>query len=134
MWPSLSSSSTYTCRCMWAESSLSFFFFSSRRRHTRYWRDWSSDVCSSDLLERLVLHDPAPEVHPHRQRRLRPLLVGAERLALVVIADPHARGQRRLETDEPGVGEVVGGTRLAPDRPLLGTGLFRRSSLHHAPH
>src|SRR3712207_7844211 len=30
--------------------SFSFiFFFSSRRRHTRYWRDWSSDVCSSDL-------------------------------------------------------------------------------------
>src|SRR3712207_8925556 len=28
---------------------LSYFFFSSRRRHTRYWRDWSSDVCSSDL-------------------------------------------------------------------------------------
>src|SRR3712207_8052307 len=36
------------------------FFFSSRRRHTRYWRDWSSDVCSSDLtwgslVERLAL-------------------------------------------------------------------------------
>src|SRR3712207_7642224 len=31
-----------------------FFFFSSRRRHTRYWRDWSSDVCSSDLRERKV--------------------------------------------------------------------------------
>src|SRR3712207_9097405 len=29
-----------------------FFFFSSRRRHTRYWRDWSSDVCSSDLAIR----------------------------------------------------------------------------------
>src|SRR3712207_4810140 len=29
----------------------SCFFFSSRRRHTRYWRDWSSDVCSSDLAE-----------------------------------------------------------------------------------
>src|SRR3989449_11710954 len=28
-----------------------FFFFSSRRRHTRCSRDWSSDVCSSDLLE-----------------------------------------------------------------------------------
>src|SRR5690606_24572922 len=26
------------------------FFFSSRRRHTRFSRDWSSDVCSSDLL------------------------------------------------------------------------------------
>src|SRR5690606_41141233 len=34
--------------------SLSFlfflFFFSSRRRHTRFSRDWSSDVCSSDLV------------------------------------------------------------------------------------
>src|SRR5437870_7836387 len=29
---------------------LFFFFFSSRRRHTRWPRDWSSDVCSSDLL------------------------------------------------------------------------------------
>src|SRR5690606_41203039 len=28
-----------------------FFFFSSRRRHTRFSRDWSSDVCSSDLLD-----------------------------------------------------------------------------------
>src|SRR3984893_11683377 len=27
------------------------FFFSSRRRHTRWPRDWSSDVCSSDLVE-----------------------------------------------------------------------------------
>src|SRR2546429_4496278 len=30
------------------------FFFSSRRRHTRCSRDWSSDVCSSDLLRREV--------------------------------------------------------------------------------
>src|SRR6266487_6211013 len=29
---------------------LCFFFFSSRRRHTRWTGDWSSDVCSSDLL------------------------------------------------------------------------------------
>src|SRR2546430_11504948 len=28
---------------------LNFFFFSSRRRHTRFDCDWSSDVCSSDL-------------------------------------------------------------------------------------
>src|SRR5438105_13799085 len=28
-----------------------FFFFSSRRRHTRSTRDWSSDVCSSDLIK-----------------------------------------------------------------------------------
>src|SRR5690606_39753958 len=29
------------------------FFFSSRRRHTRFSRDWSSDVCSSDLEEEI---------------------------------------------------------------------------------
>src|SRR5207253_365149 len=32
-----------------------FFFFSSRRRHTRWPRDWSSDVCSSDLCWWFVL-------------------------------------------------------------------------------
>src|SRR5271169_6795642 len=31
-----------------------FFFFSSRRRHTRCYRDWSSDVCSSDLERKIV--------------------------------------------------------------------------------
>src|SRR6266511_16740 len=30
-------------------ANIFFFFFSSRRRHTRFSRDWSSDVCSSDL-------------------------------------------------------------------------------------
>src|SRR5690606_40437269 len=35
--------------------SVLFFFFSSRRRHTRFSRDWSSDVCSSDLIELLAL-------------------------------------------------------------------------------
>src|SRR5439155_14887701 len=43
---------TYTTP--WSTQPLStnppFFFFSSRRRHTRWPRDWSSDVCSSDLL------------------------------------------------------------------------------------
>src|SRR2546421_8273779 len=32
-----------------------FFFFSSRRRHTRSDRDWSSDVCSSDLSRTLAV-------------------------------------------------------------------------------
>src|SRR5206468_10138800 len=38
---------------------LYFFFFSSRRRHTRSDRDWSSDVCSSDLKDNktsIVIH------------------------------------------------------------------------------
>src|SRR5947209_19413765 len=38
----------YSCRFLSCS-----FFFSSRRRHTRYWRDWSSDVCSSDLLRKI---------------------------------------------------------------------------------
>src|SRR5260221_8264849 len=33
---------------------FSLFFFSSRRRHTRSLCDWSSDVCSSDLLKRML--------------------------------------------------------------------------------
>src|SRR5690606_40586721 len=34
-----------------------FFFFSSRRRHTRFSRDWSSDVCSSDLNNLEITND-----------------------------------------------------------------------------
>src|SRR5215813_6452606 len=37
---------------MMLSSQMILFFFSSRRRHTRCGRDWSSDVCSSDLRER----------------------------------------------------------------------------------
>src|SRR5438034_9974047 len=39
-----------------------FFFFSSRRRHTRSLCDWSSDVCSSDLLGAVGLDNPVPIV------------------------------------------------------------------------
>src|SRR3712207_7341498 len=51
---------------------LFFFFFSSRRRHTRYWRDWSSDVCSSDLwmfrlrFAPLNMTTQTGNVSPHR--------------------------------------------------------------------
>src|SRR5690606_40077004 len=42
-----------------------FFFFSSRRRHTRFSRDWSSDVCSSDLGPPGADHPPpAPRGDP----------------------------------------------------------------------
>src|SRR5690606_29641128 len=36
----------------------------SRRRHTRFSRDWSSDVCSSDLIKALMIHKAKPEQHP----------------------------------------------------------------------
>src|SRR2546427_981236 len=62
-----------------------FFFFSSRRRHTRFDCDWSSDVCSSDLLTR---------------RRLISNLISnrVERIAMRnQIADESAAGQGRLK-------------------------------------
>src|SRR5260370_31897819 len=43
------------------------FFFSSRRRHTRFKCDWSSDVCSSDLAHHLSLD---PEVRFQIQREM----------------------------------------------------------------
>src|SRR5215510_16073613 len=39
-----------------------FFFFSSRRRHTRWPRDWSSDVCSSDLWDDELRRAPPLEL------------------------------------------------------------------------
>src|SRR5699024_11387349 len=44
-------------------SSSCLFFFSSRRRHTRSKRDWSSDVCSSDLSGRNRGHLALDEGH-----------------------------------------------------------------------
>src|SRR2546430_9597802 len=47
----------------WLQSAITYvmgtyFFFSSRRRHTRFDCDWSSDVCSSDLLLRWEVSQP----------------------------------------------------------------------------
>src|SRR2546430_10061612 len=60
---------------------LFFFFFSSRRRHTRFDCDWSSDVCSSDLVADRLRHLLAGQlehavVHPD----LRELAAGPARL------------------------------------------------------
>mgnify|MGYP007011969184 CR=1 FL=1 len=47
-------------RCISISDVSIFFFFSSRRRHTRYIGDWSSDVCSSDLNGKEVSWHPGP--------------------------------------------------------------------------
>src|SRR5690606_40422277 len=49
---------------------LSLFFFSSRRRHTRFSRDWSSDVCSSDLAKEFLV-DAIEIVFPDDRLHLR---------------------------------------------------------------
>src|SRR2546430_5064756 len=43
---------------------ISFFFFSSRRRHTRFDCDWSSDVCSSDLTTTRVIRSALISARP----------------------------------------------------------------------
>src|SRR5206468_6923469 len=72
---------------------LHIFFFSSRRRHTRSDRDWSSDVCSSDLKIDVV-HD-------------------LERRLDVVRDDNGSRTQRIAEPPDQ-IGDNPGGNRIKP--------------------
>src|SRR5690606_41066755 len=61
------------------------FFFSSRRRHTRFSRDWSSDVCSSDLWgqdDELGLFAPV-------QQQGREHDAGRKRGLAILLADEH---------------------------------------------
>src|SRR3712207_9593459 len=95
---------------------MSFFFFSSRRRHTRYWRDWSSDVCSSDLGARIALWGLAFKPNTDDMRDAPSLtliddLVGAG--ARVVAHDPVAmpEASRRLN----GRGELAESSYAALD-------------------
>src|SRR5688572_15823327 len=67
-----------------------FFFFSSRRRHTRFDCDWSSDVCSSDLLKHLLAVDAVAAERARRTFEQPALLVEPERL------DPDAAPLRHL--------------------------------------
>src|SRR5690625_3511218 len=48
-------------------TSFIFFFFSSRRRHTRWPRDWSSDVCSSDLINIVFQRQESEVISEKRQ-------------------------------------------------------------------
>src|SRR3712207_6017846 len=61
----ISGQSLRRCVSELRSASAVLFIFSSRRRHTRYWRDWSSGVCSSDLVAspepRSVVDGPAIE-------------------------------------------------------------------------
>src|SRR5882724_13301922 len=55
-----------------------FFFFSSRRRHTRCLSDWSSDVCSSDLDRAHTLRSPARVRSSHDGASFRGSRLGAD--------------------------------------------------------
>src|SRR5260370_1719877 len=129
-----------------------FFFFSSRRRHTRFKCDWSSDVCSSDLIIRESIRTHACEVADdlvgsrrmlrffaehtmHSQPGAR-LPEGSQQYVLdqigtqlidhlfqIVVA--HARTGRRLATNQPpDVLYTTGGSKVS---------LLQRAIVFHQP-
>src|SRR5437868_8006339 len=95
-----------------------FFFFSSRRRHTRSKRDWSSDVCSSDLNRLLDTRQVVPTV-PQR-----------------VVLNDELSGNRRAEAQREwcGLVQLIVGklTNSSGSGAAVAAQEFQRSGLRHA--
>src|SRR2546430_13731486 len=81
-----------------------FFFFSSRRRHTRFDCDWSSDVCSSDLvcvdhqvhaLDRLAARHIEADRHERRVQRARRCVEPDDTLCLLQVPAGKERSEER---------------------------------------
>src|SRR5437867_5275177 len=84
---------------------LLFFFFSSRRRHTRSYGDWSSDVCSSDLVQ---------AIGADRDERAARVGIVAEQRAIceaaagkVAVGDDESRVGENDEIDPEGMRRVI---------------------------
>src|SRR5690625_7757722 len=87
------------------------FFFSSRRRHTRWPRDWSSDVCSSDLP---IVFQTLDE----ENRNI--VLVDGTNISMnsnsrIVIASDYLKGKREITL----VGEAYFDVARNPDQPFV---------------
>src|SRR2546422_11470873 len=87
-----------------------FFFFSSRRRHTRCSRDWSSDVCSSDLDgplpagggggDRPSANPIVNRERPEREERSGSLFRGRVPLVVLVALPEQPEGEQDEPDDE----------------------------------
>src|SRR2546427_9095640 len=98
-----------------AHEPLVSFFFSSRRRHTRFDCDWSSDVCSSDLVART-------RALLRRVQRLQPAPTASAAPADALFSiDP--QGQR-VRSEERRVGKSVdlGGRRIIKKKKRINEG------------
>src|SRR5699024_11697235 len=84
-----------------------FFFFSSRRRHTRSKRDWSSDVCSSDLGHGATVRAFAP-ASPARYR-------GARCLTPLIPPAPTAPARPAAADAVAGAAVAVAGRAARPE-------------------
>src|SRR2546426_12448419 len=99
-----------------SRSLVLFFFFSSRRRHTRLQGDWSSDVCSSDLaaVADLALDARDGEVIVP----LKDPLVGPQMVLVDVLQEPHALLLEDLELPFDPLQDLLD-LQLLPSKGLL---------------
>src|SRR5690625_7272838 len=112
------------------------FFFSSRRRHTRWPRDWSSDVCSSDLVDVIGFCLPADKkigpgdrVIAEDLAELRRGRRGPKVIAIVTKTDLVGRDEQAehlvaadqlLDVDETGPGSAVRNDQIAVPLEAVG--------------
>src|SRR5689334_24794326 len=95
-----------------------FFFFSSRRRHTRWNCDWSSDVCSSDLLLYRRTTSSTRQACPKLSYQASALIILLP--ALIVARESKSKDCRQPITSEDTIGSsltpISSGLRAAAQR------------------
>src|SRR5690625_5177881 len=118
------------------------FFFSSRRRHTRWPRDWSSDVCSSDLGTDPGRADAAvrewADTPAVVDQAVLTLLTGARKLGLPAFVFTNGTDRVREAIEAQGLGTIIGaGGRFLPNSADLGHAQPEHASIRpeqqHAP-
>src|SRR5437762_6164033 len=101
---------------------MPYFFFSSRRRHTRYIGDWSSDVCSSDLFSFLAGFLSEQKSYAMKQQ---PFSIYCEKFRLVAPHfSPPSLELVPILTPCPNLGQRSNAAKFAPSK--LKVELLRR--------
>src|SRR3712207_9521300 len=103
---------------------LCFFFFSRRRRHTRYWRDWSSDVCSSDLGPPVPGDRAHGEINTIKGKRKR---MRAREAKLDTEQIGRASGRERVE-----ISGVAGSLKKKKKRQVVSIYIDKITIIYHA--